>query len=157
MSSQLLTYLGIALLIYLVYHFWKQRTLGSRNQQQGEEFLEQNGAREEVICTPSGLQYEILQAGQGDTHPSLQSEVTVHYTGKLLSGKEFDSSVKRDKPLKFRPTQVIKGWQEGLQYMVEGQKVRLYIPSELAYGKRGNSAIPPSSVLIFDIELLSIQ
>ena len=124
---------------------------------EGKEFLEANGARAEVTTTASGLQYEVLTPGTG-AQPTASDRVTVHYTGKLISGKVFDSSVERGQPATFGVTQVIGGWTEALQLMKEGAKYRLYIPYDLAYGERGaGQDIPPYATLIFDVELLSIQ
>ncbi|MDC0609740.1 FKBP-type peptidyl-prolyl cis-trans isomerase [Vibrio sp.] len=125
--------------------------------EEGEKFLKENGQREEVITTKTGLQYEVLQAGTGTISPTLNNKVKVHYHGTLLNGKVFDSSVQRNKPIEFRLKQVIKGWQQGVQAMVEGEKIRLYVPNELAYGKRPIGSIPPGALLIFEIELLEIK
>ena len=123
----------------------------------GEQFLAENGKRPEVTTTESGLQYEILKAGDGPI-PVDTNRVTVHYTGKLLDGTVFDSSVERGEPTTFGVTQVIQGWVEGLQLMPKGSKWRLYIPYNLAYGERGaGPKIGPYSTLVFDIELLEIQ
>ena len=100
---------------------------------------------------------EVLGFDECTEHPTKNSQVTVHYHGTLIDGTVFDSSVERGEPITFALKQVIKGWQEGLTYMVEGQKVRLFIPSTLGYGKGGTGPIPPSATLIFDVELLSIK
>ncbi len=122
----------------------------------GEEFLAGNSKRPEVITLQSGLQYEILQKGEGPI-PEDTNRVTVHYTGKLLDGTVFDSSVTRGKPATFGVTQVIKGWVEALQLMPKGSKWKLYIPYNLAYGERGTGKkIGPYSTLIFEVELLEI-
>lgn len=124
---------------------------------EGAEFLASNGARAEVSTTESGLQYEVLTAGTG-AKPTASDKVTVHYTGKLISGKVFDSSVERGQPATFGVTQVIGGWTEALQLMEVGAKWRLFIPYNLAYGERGaGQDIPPFATLIFDVELISIQ
>lgn len=124
---------------------------------QGKEFLSKNGQREEVTVLPSGLQYEVLKAGDGPK-PGPSNRVTVHYHGTLLDGTVFDSSVDRGQPATFGVTQVIQGWVEGLQLMPQGSKWRLYIPYNLAYGERGaGGKIGPYSTLIFDVELLEIQ
>ena len=122
----------------------------------GEAFLADNALRSEVTVLESGLQYEVLTEGTGDI-PTADNQVRVHYHGELTDGTVFDSSVDRGEPISFALKQVIKGWQEGLTYMVEGQKVRLFIPSQLAYGKGGSGPIPPSATLIFDVELISIK
>lgn len=125
--------------------------------QAGEQFLSENGQRPEVTTLESGLQYEILQKGDGPI-PADTNRVTVHYTGKLLDGTLFDSSVERGQPATFGVTQVIKGWVEALQLMPTGSKWRLFIPYDLAYGERGaGQKIPPYSMLIFDVDLLGIE
>jgi len=124
---------------------------------EGKEFLAENGKRAEVTTTASGLQYEVLVKGEGPV-PTAESKVTVHYTGKLIDGKVFDSSVERGQPATFGVTQVIGGWTEALQLMNTGSTYRLYIPQDLAYGDRGaGNDIPPYATLVFDVELISIQ
>lgn len=124
--------------------------------QAGEAFLAANRSAEGVKVTPSGLQYLVLREGDG-ARPSLTDIVRVHYQGNLISGAKFDSSYDRGKPAEFPLNQVIPGWTEGLQLMTVGSKYRLFIPSELGYGKRGaGRAIGPDEVLIFDVELLDI-
>ncbi|MDE5661094.1 MAG: FKBP-type peptidyl-prolyl cis-trans isomerase [Muribaculaceae bacterium] len=126
------------------------------NEKAGREFLEANGKRTEVKTTPSGLQYEVLVEGTG-AHPSADDQVTVHYTGKLIDGTVFDSSVDRGEPATFGVTQVIPGWVEALQLMTEGSKWRLFIPSQLAYGPQGaGGIIGPNQTLIFDVELIKV-
>jgi FKBP-type peptidyl-prolyl cis-trans isomerase FklB len=125
-------------------------------KQASTKFLADNKKRPEIKTTASGLQYEILKAGTGPK-PADTSTVKVHYTGTLLSGKKFDSSVDRGQPVELRVTGVIPGWTEALLMMPVGSKWKLYIPSELAYGDRGaGQDIPPGATLIFDIELLDI-
>lgn len=122
-----------------------------------DSFLTENAKKEGVITTKSGLQYKITQQGQGK-QPSATSMVTVHYTGKLLDGKVFDSSVERGEPVDFPLNQVIPGWTEGLQLLKEGSKATLYIPAQLAYGEQGvPGTIPPNSTLIFDVELIKVH
>jgi FKBP-type peptidyl-prolyl cis-trans isomerase len=124
---------------------------------EGVSFLEQNKSKEGVKTTSSGLQYEIVKEGTGK-NPGPNSSVTVHYTGKLLDGTVFDSSVTRGQPATFGLNQVIRGWTEGLQLIKEGGKAILYIPYDLAYGERGAGAqIPPYSALIFEVELIKIN
>lgn len=126
------------------------------NKAAGEAFLAQNGKRAEVKTTPSGLQYEVITEGDGPT-PTAQDQVEVHYTGKLIDGTVFDSSVDRGVPATFGVTQVIPGWVEALQLMKAGSKWRLFIPSALAYGPQGaGNIIGPDSTLIFDVELLKV-
>jgi FKBP-type peptidyl-prolyl cis-trans isomerase len=124
----------------------------------GDDFLAENKKKKGVSTTPSGLQYEVIKQGTGQT-PKTSDNVTVHYTGTLIDGTEFDSSVKRGQPASFQLDQVIKGWTEGLQLMKVGSKYRFYIPSDLAYGANPpqGAPIPPYAVLIFDVELLAIK
>ena len=132
----------------------RKRAEESRKAEQ--EFLEQNAKREGVQVTPSGLQYEILVEGTGQK-PGADDTVLVHYKGMLIDGTVFDSSYERNEPAEFPLNMVIEGWSEGLQLMSVGSNYRLYLPSELAYGEQGaGSTIPPFSVLIFEVELLSI-
>lgn len=130
---------------------------GEANAAEGARFLEENGKRVEVKTTPSGLQYEVLKEGDGPK-PTPDNQVEVHYTGKLLDGTVFDSSVDRGVPATFGVTQVIPGWVEALQMMKAGSKWRLFIPSALAYGPNGapGSPIGPNATLIFDVELLKV-
>jgi len=127
------------------------------NKLAGEAFLADNAQRPEVKTTESGLQYEVLQEGDGPK-PSPTSQVTVHYHGTLIDGNVFDSSVERGTPATFGVNQVIRGWTEALQLMASGSKYRLTIPQELAYGANPHpgGAIQPYAALIFDVELLSI-
>lgn len=125
------------------------------NAKAGREFLLENGKRVEVKTTESGLQYEVLTEGKG-AKPTASDKVTVHYTGKLIDGTVFDSSVERGEPATFGVTQVIPGWVEALQLMSEGAKYRLYIPSQLAYGPQGAGPIGPNQTLIFDVELIKV-
>jgi len=126
----------------------------ANTMEEGKTFLEENGKRAEVTTTASGLQYEVLQEGNGPQPAGATSQVTVHYEGKLINGQVFDSSYKRNQPATFGLNQVISGWTEGVQLMPQGSKFRFYIPSELGYGTRGAGSIPPNSTLIFDVELL---
>lgn len=126
------------------------------NKTEGMEFLAKNAERPEVTVTDSGLQYEVLQAAEGDK-PAASDTVQVHYHGTLINGEVFDSSVQRGQPATFPLNRVISGWTEGLQYMPVGSKYKFYIPSELAYGERAQGAIKANSTLIFEVELLSIE
>jgi len=127
------------------------------NAKAGTEFLEANGKRAEVKILPSGLQYEVIAEGAGNS-PKASDTVKVHYTGKLIDGTVFDSSVDRGEPATFGVTQVIPGWVEALQLMKPGAKWRLFIPSQLAYGPQGaGGVIGPNQTLIFDVELLEIN
>ena len=126
------------------------------NKTAGEEFLAKNAEKEGVMTTESGLQYEILTEGTGES-PAARDTVTVHYEGTLITGEVFDSSVKRGQPASFPLNGVIKGWTEGLQLMKTGAKYRFYIPQDLAYGSRSTGPlIKPFSTLIFDVELISV-
>ena len=124
---------------------------------EGAAFLAENGKKPGIRTTPSGLQYEVLAEGSGKS-PAASDTVRVHYTGKLLNGTVFDSSVERGEPAEFGLSQVIAGWTEGLQLMKPGAKYRFFIPSELAYGEHGaGNSIPPHATLIFDVELLAVR
>ena len=124
---------------------------------EGEQFLAENGKKENVKTTASGLQYVVEKEGTG-AQPTAEDEVTVHYTGKLLNGQVSDSSVNRGEPATFPLNRVIPGWTEGVQLMKEGAKYTFFIPSDLAYGPQGvPGAIPPHSTLIFDVELIKVN
>lgn len=131
--------------------------LGKQNLELGEKYLAENGKRPEVKTLPSGLQYEVITEGDGPM-PEATDQVEVHYTGKLIDGTVFDSSVDRGVPATFGVTQVIPGWVEALQLMKAGSKWRLFIPSNLAYGPNGapGSPIGPNATLVFDVELLKV-
>ncbi len=134
----------------------KAQAEAAGNRQMGEAFLSENAKREGVKTTASGLQYEVLEAGNG-AQPTATDTVEVHYTGKLIDGTVFDSSVERGVPATFGVTQVIPGWVEALQLMREGDSWRLYIPSDLAYGPNGaGGIIGPDMTLIFDVKLLRV-
>ena len=127
------------------------------NKAEGEAFLAENAKKPGVTTLPSGLQYEVINEGSGKK-PGPRSQVTTHYHGTLINGKVFDSSYQRGQPATFGVNQVIAGWTEALQLMSEGSKYRLYIPSDLAYGKRGAGRdIPGDTALIFDVELLKVN
>ena len=122
----------------------------------GSKFLEENAQKEGVKVTASGLQYVVEKEGEG-AQPTAEDEVTVHYTGRLLDGTVFDSSVNRGEPATFPLNRVIPGWTEGVQLMKEGGKYVFFIPSDLAYGPQGvPGAIPPHSTLIFEVELIKV-
>ncbi|BCT87658.1 FKBP-type peptidyl-prolyl cis-trans isomerase [Acinetobacter variabilis] len=126
------------------------------NAKIGQAFLAENAKKPGIKTTKSGLQYLVLKEGKGKS-PSANSNVRVHYEGRLIDGTVFDSSIARNQPVVFRTTQVITGWTEGLQLMKEGAKYRFFIPAELAYGQIGSGdVIEPNSTLIFDVELLEI-
>lgn len=126
------------------------------NARLGKEFLANNAKQEGVHVTASGLQYMIVKEGTG-IRPGKNDSVTVHYTGRLIDGTVFDSSVERGEPATFGVGQVIPGWVEGLQLMQEGAAYRFFIPSELAYGKYGTGPIQPNSTLIFDVQLIKVN
>lgn len=126
------------------------------NEKLGREFLENNAKQEGIHVTASGLQYQIVKEGNGPK-PGINDSVTVHYTGRLIDGTVFDSSVERGEPATFGVGQVIPGWVEGLQLMSEGSAWRLFIPSNLAYGKHGTGPIQPNSTLIFDVQLIKVN
>jgi FKBP-type peptidyl-prolyl cis-trans isomerase FklB len=132
------------------------QSLPDLNREAGEKFLAENKERAEVNATASGLQYEILKNGDGNVSPLADDEVEVHYHGTLLNGEVFDSSVERDETAKFNVGGVIKGWTEALQLMAVGDKWKLFIPSDLAYGETGNNSIGPNETLIFEVELIGI-
>jgi len=135
----------------------KQNKLAIENKALGGKFLQENASAEGVQTTASGLQYKELSAGTGPK-PTLDDTVKVNYEGKLLDDTVFDSSYKRGEPVTFPVTQVIEGWKEGLQLMPVGSKYRLFIPAALAYGEQGaGGVIGPNAVLVFDVELLSIE
>lgn len=139
------------------YFSEKQDKMLENNLHEGKAFLEENRKKEGVVSLPSGLQYEILQVGDG-AKPKATDKVKCHYHGTLLNGEVFDSSVQRGQPAVFGVNQVIRGWVEALQLMSVGAKWRLFIPSELAYGEQGaGNSIEPNSTLIFDVELLGIE
>lgn len=129
----------------------------AKSKEVGQAFLEANKKNEGILTTASGLQYKVLQQGSGK-QPTASDRVTVHYTGTLIDGTPFDSSVKRGQPATFSVGGVIRGWTEALQLMREGDKWMLYIPYDLAYGERGSGGqIPPYSTLIFEVELISVN
>ncbi|MGE5838391.1 MAG: FKBP-type peptidyl-prolyl cis-trans isomerase, partial [Deltaproteobacteria bacterium] len=124
---------------------------------EGEAFLAENGKKKGVVTLPSGLQYQVLKKGEGQS-PKAVDRVTVHYKGTFIDGKEFDSSYSRGKPVSFVLDRVIKGWTEGVQLMKPGAKWKLFIPAKLAYGEKGlGSRIPPNSALIFEVELIFVE
>lgn len=135
----------------------KNQEKAEANLQAGIAFLEENKTKEGVVSLDSGLQYQVLQEGEG-AKPTASNRVTCHYHGTLIDGRIFDSSVQRGQPATFPLSQVIPGWTEGVQLMSLGSKYRFFIPSQLGYGNRQvGSDIGPNSVLIFDVELLGIN
>lgn len=124
---------------------------------EGEAFLADNAKKEGIVTLPSGLQYQVLQEGNGKS-PKATNQVKCHYEGTLINGKVFDSSYRRGEPATFPLNGVIAGWTEGLQLMKEGAKYRFFIPFNLAYGTRGaGQDIPPYATLIFDVELIEVK
>jgi len=153
-------YIVVVIVIALAVYFFTKNSnkkAAIENITIGKNFLSQNKTIENVVETASGLQYQILQHGEGTQHPSVNSKVKVHYHGSLLDGTVFDSSVERGEPISFGLKQVISGWTEGLQLMVVGDKFKFYIPSNLGYGNRAAGKITPGSLLIFEVTLLDIQ
>ena len=132
------------------------KQLADKNAKIGAAFLAENAKKHEVKTTASGLQYMVLQQGQGKS-PKANSKVKVHYEGRLIDQTVFDSSIARQQPAEFQVSQVIQGWTEGLQLMKEGAKYRFFIPAKLGYGQIGSGdVIEPNSTLIFDVELIEV-
>lgn len=147
-----------ALLIGFTMFSMANATTPEENKAAGTAFLAENAKKPNIITTASGLQYEVLTPGTGTVSPKSTDNVTVHYKGTTIDGKEFDSSYSRGEPATFPLNRVIAGWTEGVQLMKEGAKYRFFIPSELAYGEQGaGRAIGPNATLIFDVELIKIQ
>jgi len=136
-----------------------QKVAGEKSRKEGQDFMAANGKKAGVKTTASGLQYEVLKAGDGKgKSPKATDSVKVHYHGTLIDGKVFDSSVERKEPISFPLNGVIPGWTEGLQLMKEGDKFKFVIPADLAYGDRGaGEDIAPGSTLIFEVELLAVN
>ncbi len=134
----------------------RNNPVARENIEKGEKFMKEIGNNKSVYTTKSGLKYRKVKEGNGK-HPKATDRVKVHYTGTLIDGKKFDSSVDRGEPLTFPLNQVIPGWTEGLQLMDEGSKYLLYIPYNLGYGTRDMGDIPAGSTLIFEVELLEIN
>ncbi len=146
-----------AFIIGFVMFSMANATTPAENQAAGEKFLAENAQKPGVITTSSGLQYLVFGEGTGAL-PKATDNVTVHYKGTTIDGKEFDSSYSRGEPATFPLNRVIAGWTEGLQLMKEGAKYRFFIPSNLAYGERGaGNLIGPNSALVFDVELIKVN
>lgn len=126
------------------------------NLENGELFLKENAERDSVIITESGLQYKIFKEGTGP-RPNITDTVLVHYTGRFIDGREFESTVPSQKPMMLNLFEVIPGWQEGIVLMKTGGQYRFFMPHELAYGEKGSGPIEPFCALVFDIELLKIK
>ena len=131
------------------------RVLSEKNQADSETFLEANKSKTGIVALPSGVQYRIIEEGDG-ARPGLESRVTVHYRGSMLSGREFDSSFARGTPEEFTVNAVLKGWQEVLPLMKAGSTWQIFVPPELAFGARGNPPVGPNEALMFDIKLVEI-
>ena len=157
MRKKLILAAIVIVFVFFYFHRLDNVQRMEANIQRGVEFLAQNAQVEGVKSTASGLQYKVLSKGAGTVQPTAESNVSVHYHGTLIDGSVFDSSIERGEPIAFVLNQTIAGWQEGVQLMVEGDKFRFYIPSDLAYGDRNVGAIPAGSLLIFDVELISIN
>ena len=135
----------------------QRQEAGKAHKEAGEKYLAENAKKDGVITLPSGLQYQVLQEGNGKK-PTAKDSVKCHYEGFLIDGTVFDSSVQRGEPAVFGLQQVIAGWTEGLQLMQEGAKYRFFVPYRLAYGEGGAGAsIPPYAALIFDVELIQVM
>jgi len=132
------------------------KKLSEENKKVGEEFLAANKSKEGVVTLESGLQYKVITEGKGP-QSGPNDTVTVHYTGSLIDGTVFDSSVERGQPASFPVNGVIAGWTEALQLMPTGSKWQLYIPADLAYGSNGNRSIGPNETLLFEVELLEVK
>lgn len=168
MKIQAILIIGVSLLCANAYAVTTEDTLSSKsketsmslkdkNKAEGEAFLAANKEKPGVVVLPDGLQYKVITAGQGDK-PTVKDTVTVDYSGKLINGKEFDSSYKRGEPATFQLAGVIPGWTEALQLMKVGSTWELYIPAELAYGEFGAPpSIGPNETLIFKVTLVSIK
>ncbi|MBL7873285.1 MAG: FKBP-type peptidyl-prolyl cis-trans isomerase [Cyclobacteriaceae bacterium] len=126
-------------------------------KEEGVAFLAANKSKPGVVVTDSGLQYQVITSGKGNKPTSAEDNVTVHYTGKLIDGTVFDSSVERGEPATFRLNEVVPAWTEGLQLMHEGDKWILYVPYEIGFGERGSGKIPPYAALIFEVELIKVN
>ncbi len=157
MGKIFLAVLLIAAAFFVVQKVSANKGRMAENLEKGAAFLTQNKTKEGVQTTASGLQYLVLESSGSEQKPGPRDTVQVHYHGTLIDGTVFDSSVERGQPIAFGLHQVIKGWQEGLQLMSVGEKTRLFIPSDLAYGNRSAGIITPGSTLIFDVELLAIN
>jgi peptidylprolyl isomerase len=150
----------LAVIAIVIFYFTKNasnKKLAVENIAIGKDFLAKNKTAEGVIETASGLQYQVLRKGEGNTHPSANSTVKVHYHGMLLDSSVFDSSVDRGEPISFPLNQVIAGWTEGVQLMVVGDKFKFFIPADLGYGNRSTGKITAGSLLMFEVELLEVQ
>jgi len=156
-SNYIIAAVVILVVVLFVRYSSSSKQAAAENIAKGAEFMTANQKVDGVKTTPSGLQYLVLQQGSGTVYPKASDRVRVHYHGTLIDGTVFDSSVERGQDISFGLNQVIKGWTEGLQLMVIGEKTRLFIPSELGYGNSATGKIGPGSTLIFDVELFGIN
>ena len=131
------------------------RQLSEENQAKSEEFLLANKAKTGIVVLPSGIQYRIIEEGDG-ARPGMESRVSVHYRGSKLDGREFDSSFARGTPEEFTVNAVLKGWQEVLPLMKVGSTWQIFVPPELAFGARGNPPVGPNEALMFDLKLIEL-
>jgi len=155
--NHFLSVLAVVALGFTLFSFANAGT-PEENKATGEKFLVENAKKPNVKTTASGLQYEVLTPGKGKINPKATDNVTVHYKGTSIDGKEFDSSYSRGEPTSFPLNGVIPGWTEGVQLMTEGAKYKFFIPSALAYGENGaGGAIGPNEALIFEVELIKIN
>ena len=157
MNNLILALVALALFVFFMWRGQKNKKVAIENVKKGQAFLAENQEKDGVRTFESGLQLQTLEPGDGNNHPNATDQVKVHYHGTLLDGTVFDSSVERGEPITFGLNQVIPGWTEGLCYMVEGEKARLYIPSHLAYRNQKAGIIEPGSLLIFDVTLIAIN
>ncbi len=134
----------------------RMESMAAENREKGTAFLTENAGKDGVVTTDSGLQYKVLSKGEGES-PKISDTVEVHYTGTLINGDVFDSSVQRGQSVSFPVNGVIPGWIEALQLMKPGSKWQLFIPPELAYGPAGNGRIGPNETLLFEVELIAIK
>lgn len=134
----------------------RREEIAVKNKEEGKAFLAMNKTKEGVRTFPSGLQYKVLNEGKGSS-PQATDKVMVNYRGTMINGAEFDSSYSRGEPVTVNVNGVIRGWSEALQHMKPGSKWQLFVPAELAYGERSYNSIPPNSVLVFELELLSVE
>jgi len=157
MMNKIVSILSIALILLFSTNYVSAES-GEESQSESEKWLADNAKEEGVITLPSGLQYKVLRKGDGPDYPTVNSPCKCHYKGTLIDGTQFDSSYDRGTPAVFAPNQVIKGWTEAMQKMVEGDKWEMYIPSNLAYGERGSPPkIKGGQALIFTMEIIEIM
>merc|ERR1719491_2288386 len=142
----------------LVLSFLAASSVLAGSNKESADWLKENSSKEGVVSLPSGLQYKIQKSGSGKLHPTVDSPCECHYKGTLIDGTQFDSSYDRGEPTTFAPNQVIAGWTEAMQLMVEGDKWELYIPSDIAYGANGMPpTIPKKNTLVFEMEIVKIM